>query len=549
LHPDYYNMEPSVKFTEIPTSLKAYCLRRQFLVKPGVVKPPHGKKKKGQSRQVGGERVVPVLKRFDEADFGDVPFNQSRYKTNRVFENIGMINYSFAGRNIWLRARLHSKRVKGSKLAFLVFRRGLHTIQCIASDKPIVGYCKKIYNESVVDLYGEVLKAEQPVESTTQSEVEIQVKKIYVLSLAEPELPFTMDDANRQPPKSIISAGDQDEEKVEPGHVSQKTRLDNRVIDLRTRANHAIFRIASSVCQYFRQYFLDLNFTEIHSPKICPGVSEGGTDVFKFKYFDKGYCCLAQSPQLYKQMAIEADLFNVFEIGHVFRAENSNTYRHLCEFTGLDFEMEIKEHYHEVLQVLANLFVSIFDNLNRYNQVEISAVAEQYPFTPLKYRPHNKTVVVDFQDAVKLLREAGHEVEELDDFSADSERHLGAIMKEKEDVDYYIVDKYPLNARPFYTMPCSNNPTYTNSYDVFIRSAEITSGAQRIHDVKLLKERAKAHKIPESGLKAYIDSFKYGAYPHGGSGTGLERVVMLFLGLDNIRKAVLWPRTPKRSSP
>jgi len=367
--------------------------------------------------------------------------------------------------------------------------------------------------------------------------------------LSQPELPFTMDDANRQPPKSHVSSGDVDEEKVEPGHVGQNSRLNNRVIDIRTYANHAIFRISSAVCQYFRQYFEGLNFTEIHTPKICPGVSEGGTDVFKLKYFDKGYCCLAQSPQLYKQMAVECDLFNVFEIGSVFRAENSNTYRHMCEFIGLDFEMEIKEHYHEVLQVLGNVFVYIFDHLNQHQQAEMAAVAKQYPFEPLKYRPHNKTLVVDFRDAVKLLKEAGHEVGELDDFSADNERHLHTLIKKKEGVDFYVVDKYPLNARPFYTMPCPHDPNYTNSYDVFMRGAEITSGAQRIHDVPLLKERAKAHDIPLEGLKSYIDSFKFGAYPHGGSGTGLARVVMLFLGLDNIRKCCLFPRTPKRNTP
>lgn len=543
-------MEPAVKHTEIPTSLKALCLRRQYTIKPGTVKQVQGKKqRKGQGRQVGGKREVPVLKRFDEADFGDLPLVQSSFKTDRVFEAIGSINASLHGKNIWVRARLHSKRVKGSKLAFLMLRRGFHSIQCVSSDKPTVGYCKKIYPESIVDIYGEVCKVDRPVDSSSQTDVEIQVKKIYVVSLSQPELPFTMEDANRQPPKSAGVVVDGEEEKVEPGHVGQKTRLDNRILDLRTKANHAIFRISSSVCSYFREFFRKLDFTEIHSPKIVPGVSEGGTDVFKLKYFDKGYCCLAQSPQLYKQMAIESDFAGVFEIGHVFRAENSNTYRHLCEFTGLDFEMEIIEHYHEVLRVLGNVFVYIFDQLNQHNKEEIAAVWKQYPSEPLQYRPRNKTLVVDFRDAVKMLKEAGNECGELDDFNADNERKLHGLIKEKYGVDFYVVDKYPLNARPFYTMPCPHDPNYTNSYDVFMRGAEITSGAQRIHDVKLLEERAKAHEIPLSSLKSYIDSFKMGAYPHGGSGTGLERVVMLFLGLDNVRKTSLWPRTPKRNSP
>lgn len=497
---------------------------------------------------MGGERVVPVLKRFDEADFGDLPFCQSAYKTNRTFWDINSITSSLAGKSIWIRARLHAKRVKSSKLAFLVLRRGVYSIQCVSSDKPAVGYCKKIYPESIVDVFGEVTKADRPVDSTTQSNVEIQVKKIYVVSLSAPELPFTLEDASRQPTKKNL-AGDGEEEEVEKGHVGQKTRLDNRILDLRTHANHAIFKISSAICQYYRQFFVNKGFTEIHTPKICPGVSEGGSDVFKLKYFDKGFACLAQSPQLYKQMAVECGLCNVFEIGSVFRAENSNTYRHLCEFTGLDFEMEIKEHYHEVLQVLGNVFVHIFDSLNRHNQAEIEAVRKQYPFEALKYRPHNRTLVIDFRDAVKMLKEAGHECDDFEDFSADNEKALHGLVKKKYDVDFYIVDKYPLNARPFYTMPCPHDPNYTNSYDVFMRGAEITSGAQRIHDVPLLQKRAKAHEIPLSALKSYIDSFRYGAYPHGGSGTGLERVVMLFLGLDNVRKCTLFPRTPKRNTP
>lgn len=98
---------------------------------------------------------------------------------------------------------------------------------------------------------------------------------------------------------------------------------------------------------------LSEGFVGIHTPKLIAGASEGGSAVFKLEY--KGQpACLAQSPQLHKQMAICGNFGRVFEIGPVFRAEDSFTHRHLCEFTGLDVEMEIKEHYFEV-QVL--LFV------------------------------------------------------------------------------------------------------------------------------------------------------------------------------------------------
>ena len=146
--------------------------------------------------------------------------------------------------------------------------------------------------------------------------------------------------------------------------VLQDTRLNNRVLDLRTPTNNAIFKVQSGVGTLFREALLRRNFVEIHTPKLIAGASEGGAAVFKLDYMQLGPACLAQSPQLYKQMAIMGDLEGVFEVGPVFRAEDSNTHRHLCEFTGLDMEMNIKEHYDEVLDVLDELFVSMFDGLN-----------------------------------------------------------------------------------------------------------------------------------------------------------------------------------------
>lgn len=103
-------------------------------------------------------------------------------------------------------------------------------------------------------------------------------------------------------------------------------------------------------------------FVEIHTPKIIPAASEGGANVFTVSYF-KGSAYLAQSPQLYKQMAIAADFEKVFTIGAVFRAEDSNTHRHLTEFVGLDLEMAFNYHYHEVMLTIGDMFTAIFKGL------------------------------------------------------------------------------------------------------------------------------------------------------------------------------------------
>jgi len=112
-----------------------------------------------------------------------------------------------------------------------------------------------------------------------------------------------------------------------------------------------------------------------------------------------------------------------------------------------------------------------------------------------------------------------------------------------------MVDKFPIAIRPFYTMPDPNNGNYSNSYDMYMRGEEILSGAQRIHDPTLLTERATAHKIDLEKIRSYLDAFKYGCPPHAGGGIGLERVAMLFLGVDNIRKTSLFPRDPQRLTP
>ena len=140
---------------------------------------------------------------------------------------------------------------------------------------------------------------------------------------------------------------------------------------------------------------------------------------------------------------------------------------------------------------------------------------------------------------------------ELEDISTRDEKLLGAVMSRVKGIDFYVIDKFPAELRPFYTMPDPADPAVSNSYDIFIRGEEVTSGAQRIHDPQMLLARAAAMEPPVdlTPIQAYVDSFKYGAFPHAGGGIGLERVVMLFLGLPNIRKSSMFPRDPRRLTP
>lgn len=274
--------------------------------------------------------------------------------------------------------------------------------------------------------------------------------------------------------------------------MNQDTRLDNRVLDLRTPANQAIFRLEAGVCKLFRDILSQKGFTEIHTPKIISAASEGGANVFTVSYFkDSAY--LAQSPQLYKQMAIAADFDKVFTVGAVFRAEDSNTHRHLTEFVGLDLEMSFKYHYHEVLHTIADTFTNIFKGLRDNYAREIEAVRLQYRVEAFKFL--EPPLILEFYQGVAMLREAGIEMDDEEDLSTPNEKLLGRLVKAKYDTDFYILDKFPLAIRPFYTMPDPNNSKYSNSYDIFMRGEEIMSGAQRIHDPEYLTERARHHNI------------------------------------------------------
>mmetsp|Transcript_25663 Transcript_25663/g.42206 ORF Transcript_25663/g.42206 Transcript_25663/m.42206 type:complete len:547 (-) Transcript_25663:249-1889(-) len=472
--------------------------------------------------------------------FGDYELIASQKQTHRTWIRVEDLK---AGPDpIWIRGRIHNSRAKG-KLCFIVLRQGSSTVQVVFSQgdhtsKELIKYAAGLPKESIVDIFGLVTVAAQKIEKCSQQDVEVQGQKIYCVSSANPQLPFQIEDASRPE-----SAFEKDPSLVT---VGMDTRLNNRVMDLRTPAKHAIFRLQSAVGTLFREFLLSHNFVEIHTPKLIAGTSEGGSAVFRLKYFQWD-ACLAQSPQLYKQMAVCGDLERVFEVAPVFRAENSDTHRHLTEFMGLDLEMAIKEHYSEVLDVLDGLFVYIFENLEKRFGKELEAVKLQFPFEPFKFL--KPSLRIKFQDGIAMLRAAGVQVGDYDDLTTAQERKLGQLVKDKYDTDFYILDKFPLAIRPFYTMPDPHNPNYSNSYDLFMRGEEIVSGAQRVHDPVLLEARARSHGIPIPPLQSYIDAFKYGAPPHGGAGIGLERVVMLYLALQNIRNSSLFPRDPGRLNP
>lgn len=459
-----------------------------------------------------------------------------------AWADVASLGPESSGRAVRVRGAAQAVRAVGRRVAFLVLRQGAATVQCVVAGDGMARFAAGLSRESVVDVAGAVSLPREPVRGTTQQGVEIRVEKLHCVSRAVPALPIGVDDAARSE-EDVARARAAGEQVV---HVGQDKRLDYRVIDLRTAANQAIFRVQCEVENVFRQVLLSEGFVGIHTPKLIGGSSEGGAAVFKLDYNGQP-ACLAQSPQLHKQMAVCGGFGRVFEVGPVFRAEDSNTHRHLCEFVGLDVEMALRDHYTEVCDVVDKLFVAMFDHLNDKCGKELEAIQRQYPFEPLKYL--RTTLRMDYDEGIRMLQEAGVHVDPMGDLNTEAEKKLGDLVRDRYGTEFYMLCRYPSAVRPFYTMPCPEDPRYSCSFDVFVRGEEIISGAQRVHVPELLAAQAAARGIDVASIATYIDAFRYGAPPHGGFGVGLERVVMLFCGLGNIRKTSLFPRDPRRLAP
>jgi len=501
------------------------------------------------SRADGEADVEEPAASYKFSNPGTLMSTATEEEQQRVYSKISELGKQvMVGQEVWVRGRLYKLRV-GSKNCFLVLRaQGHYTVQaCFFLDKVTPVQSKAflrelaaIPEESVVDVRGKLVEAN--VTGSSQSNVEIQIQEVVLISASDPKLPFEIDEAGR----SEVDIASSENSERPFARIGQDLRLNSRWIDLRVPANQGIMRVQSAVCALFREALTKQGFVEIHTPKLIAGESEGGADVFKTDYFGST-AVLAQSPQLYKQMAIASDLDRVFEIGPVFRAENSNTRRHLCEFTGLDMEMAFNLHYNEVISVLHDVFTTIFGGLETRHSKDLAIIREQYPSE--KPRWTEKPCIVHWEEAMQMLTDVGEEAPGLDDLNVVQERTLGRLVAEKYGTDLYFLDRFPAAVRPFYTMPCPDDDRYSNSYDVFLRGEEICSGAQRVHEPALLEKVITSKGVPLEPLKHYIASMRHGMPPHGGGGVGLERFVFLYLGLDNIRKASMFPRDPNRCTP
>lgn len=393
-----------------------------------------------------------------------------------------------------------------AKNTFVVLRDCSGEIQCIGEPEALASHLLKL--DDAIEVMG-TLKPEP----RARLGYEIQIKSVCVLNRSAHDLPFN-------------ACKDLDE-------VGQEVLVRHRPLSLRNEAVGAIFRIKAAILEYFREFLTDNRFTEIVSSKIVASGTEGGTNLFEIRYFDR-IAYLAQSPQFYKEEAV-AGLERVFETGHVYRAEPHATSRHLTEYYSLDFEMGFIDGVDDVIQMERELLTHVFARLNGRNSRELQMHGQQE-------LPSMLCVPCwEFDHCLWLLEQEFGRKDLFDDLDPLAERQLCQLAERVAQVPAVFVVGFPLSARPFYTAPRGTGGA-ANSFDLLFRGVEITTGGQRLHERRQLEAALTERGQDPKGFEHHLRAFDLGMPPHGGLAIGLERLTAQILGLKNVREAVLYPR-------
>ena len=319
-------------------------------------------------------------------------------------------------------------------------------------------------------------------------------------------------------------------------------RLDYRWIDLRTDKNTLMFKTQSYFIAKCREFLVNKDFTEIHTPKLIAAESESGAGVFKVDYFD-GNAYLAQSPQFYKQMAMAAGFERIFESGPVFRAEKFASRKHATEFTGFDLEFSYIESYDDVMKMEEEMLTYALKAVSEKFGEQIKEVYGIDVVVPTLPFPR-----MDLADVYKELEARyGYKVDDSEkgDLTTEGERMCQKLSLDMFGHEFLFVTGYSKECRAFYHMrdekgvPCG--------YDLIWKGCEITTGAQREHRYEILKAQAEEKGLAED-VKFYLDFFKYGCPPHGGFGIGVDRITMLIFD-QGIKDAMFLFRGPDRLTP
>ena len=424
------------------------------------------------------------------------------------------------GEEVTIKGWLYNIRSSG-KLAFPQIRDGSGIIQGVVF-KP--GVSETVWNqvstltqESSIIVRGEV--REHPKQPGVY---ELDVKGLEVVQRAEP-FPIT------------------------PKEHGVEFLMDNRHLWLRSRKQHAILSVRAEVIRAVRDFFDSNGFLLMDTPIFTPAACEGTTNLFEVNYFDDTSAYLTQSGQLYNE-ATAAAFGKVYCFGPTFRAEKSKTRRHLTEFWMVEPEMAYAD-LDDVMRLAEDFITFIVRRVLDNRRKELAELERdvsklesiEAPFPRLQY-----------DDAVKMLRE-GFEKGEMEtrfdwggDFGAPDETYLSSKFDRP-----VMVHRYPAAVKAFYMKPDPERPELAMCVDVLAPEGygEVIGGGQRAEDLQYLLKQIHEHGLPEEAFDWYLDLRKYGTFPHGGFGMGIERCTAWLCGIEHIRETIPFPRLLYRIKP
>jgi nondiscriminating aspartyl-tRNA synthetase len=395
---------------------------------------------------------------------------------------------------------IHRRRLLKS-VAFLIVRDAAGFSQVVVTEPAARERLEQLTEESVVEVTAVVTANEQAPYG-----VELTSPSFRELSRVAVPLPFEMH-------RPALSAG-------------LSAQLDHAALALRHPSRAASLRVAAAATKGFREALEAQRFVEIHTPKIVGSATESGANVFKLDYFGRpGY--LAQSPQFYKQLMVGV-FERVYEVGPVFRAEPSDTARHLAQYTSLDAEMGFITDHRDVMAALTRTIKGMLGEIGTLE----TEIRDEIP-------------AVHFSEALRI---AGAPADEPD-LAPAHERALGEWALREHGSEFLFVTGYPMRKRPFYTHPDPADPTWSNGFDLLFRGLEIVTGGQRLHRYEDYVAALTRQGEPLEPYAGYLDGFRYGMPPHGGWAIGLERFVARLTGIGNVRETTAFPRDLNRIAP
>jgi len=398
---------------------------------------------------------------------------------------------------------------KMGKMTFLTLRDVTGITQIILTDD-VMKSIDDITRQSVVRVTGKI-------QDTKARDFECEVKASEISVLAKAVHPLPIDPIGRL-----------------ESHIDN--RLNSRALDMRNQKTASIFKIRHHVLASLRKTLSEKKFMEITTPKIIGSASEGGANLFSLDYFGK-QAYLAQSPQLYKeQMTI--GLERVFEIASFYRAEKSHTGRHLSEFTSVDIEAAFMD-YTDVMNILEDLVLNTFKYVSENCKEEQEIIGNKVPIPPAQ-----SFEKITYSEALEELNRKDAKLEFGDDLL---DSHL-RIIGENHPGFYFLTD-WPIKLKPFYIMENQDSPEISESFDLQYGYLELSSGGTRLHNAEKIKARLSEQNLDPTKFSEHLQAFEWGMPPHAGWGLGLERLLTVILGIDNVREVILYPRDPERLKP